>query len=93
MSRAQRTCIGSLHEACFPTVEEDPLTGELDPQPFLNCSIVHCPSGDHKGDVFTKALDRAPFQAAVKMLGMYGTPRCSRISTRFQNIVRFTLFC
>eukprot|EP00972_Heterocapsa_arctica_P015875 2340048-Heterocapsa_arctica.AAC.1 len=71
MARVQRTCIGSLHEAFFPTVEEDLLTGELDSQPFLNCSIAHCHSGDHKGDVFTTALYRAPFQKAVEMLGMH----------------------
>eukprot|EP00972_Heterocapsa_arctica_P001580 226970-Heterocapsa_arctica.AAC.1 len=39
MGRVQRTCIGSLHEAFSPSVEEDFLTGELDSQPDLNCSI------------------------------------------------------
>eukprot|EP00972_Heterocapsa_arctica_P048440 7141892-Heterocapsa_arctica.AAC.1 len=57
MGRVQRTCIGSLHEAFFPSVEEDFLTGESDSQPDLNCSIWYCPSGDHKGDMFTKFLE------------------------------------
>jgi hypothetical protein len=70
LARVQRTCIGALHEAFYPEVQEDFLTGELDEQPQLNCSISYCPSADHKGDVFTKALDRAPFQEAVKKLGM-----------------------
>ena len=70
MGRVQRTCIRSLHEAFFPSVEEDPLTGEVDAQPWFNCNIAYCKSGDHKGDVFTKPLDRAPFQAALEKLGM-----------------------
>eukprot|EP00972_Heterocapsa_arctica_P063702 9400829-Heterocapsa_arctica.AAC.1 len=70
MGRVQRTCTGSLHEAFSQSVEEDFLTGELDSQPDLNCSIVYCPAGDHKGDMFTKFRERAQFQAAVKMIGM-----------------------
>eukprot|EP00972_Heterocapsa_arctica_P059191 8729361-Heterocapsa_arctica.AAC.1 len=71
MARVQRTCIVFLREAFSPSVEEDPLTGEVDAQPWLNCHIAYCPSGDHKGDVFTKALDWAPFQAALLKLGMH----------------------
>eukprot|EP00972_Heterocapsa_arctica_P037843 5570824-Heterocapsa_arctica.AAC.1 len=71
MARVQRTCIGSLHEVFSPSVEEDPLTGEVDAQPWLNCTIAYCPSGENKWDVFTKALDRAPFQAALTKLDMH----------------------
>ena len=70
LARVQRTCIGALNEAFFPSVEEDVLTGEVDVQPFLNCTIAYCPSGEHKGDLFTKPLDRAPFTAAIERLGM-----------------------
>ena len=48
LARVQRTCIGALHEVFYPTVEEDVLTGEVDEQPFLNCSIAHCPSAQQK---------------------------------------------
>ncbi len=70
LARVQRTCISALHEAFYPEVEEDYLTGEVDAQPELNCTIGYCQSGDHKGDVFTKPLDRAPFVAALEKLGM-----------------------
>eukprot|EP00972_Heterocapsa_arctica_P072542 10711325-Heterocapsa_arctica.AAC.1 len=50
MARVQRTCIRSRHEAFSSSVEEDPPTGEVDAQPWLNCTIAYCPSGDHKGD-------------------------------------------
>ena len=70
LARVQRTCIGALHEAFFPTVEEDVLTGEVDEQQFLTCSIAHCPSAQHKYDLFTKPLDRALFQAAIERIGM-----------------------
>ena len=70
LARVQRTCIGALHEAFYPTVEEDVLIGEVDEQPFLNCSIAHCPSAEHKGDLFTKPLDRAMFLTAIERIGM-----------------------
>eukprot|EP00972_Heterocapsa_arctica_P008508 1241575-Heterocapsa_arctica.AAC.1 len=59
-----------MHEAFFPEVEEDVLTGEVDAQPELNCNISCCPSGDHKGDMFTKPLDRALFLAGLEKIGM-----------------------
>ena len=58
-----------LNEAVYPSVE-DILTGEIDEQPFLNCSIAHCPSAEHKGDISTKLLDRALFQTAIDRIGM-----------------------
>ncbi len=70
LARVQRTCISSMHVAFFPEVEEDILTGEVDAQPELNCTIEYCPSGDHKGDMFTKPLDRAPFLAGLLKIGM-----------------------
>ncbi len=70
LSRVQRTCISAMHELFYPEVEEDFLTGELDAQPELNCSIIYCPSGDHKGDMFTKPLERAPFIAGLIKIGM-----------------------
>eukprot|EP00972_Heterocapsa_arctica_P070085 10352299-Heterocapsa_arctica.AAC.1 len=33
LARVQRTCVGSLHEAFFSSVKEDPPTGEVDAQP------------------------------------------------------------
>jgi hypothetical protein len=70
LSRVQRTCISAMHELFYPEVVEDFLTGELDAQPELNCSIIYCPSGDHKGDMFTKPLERAPFIAGLIKIGM-----------------------
>ena len=70
LARVQRTCISSLHEAFFPVVEEDVLTGEVDAQPELNCTIAYCPSAAHKGDMFTKPLDRALFLAGLEKIGM-----------------------
>jgi len=70
LGRVQRTCISSLHEAFYPEVEEDVLTGEVDAQPELQCTIAYCPSGDHKGDMFTKPLDRALFLAGLEKIGM-----------------------
>ncbi len=70
LSRVQRTCISAMHELFYPEVEEDFLSGELDAQPELNCSIVYCPSGDHKCDMFTKPLERAPFIAGLIKIGM-----------------------
>jgi hypothetical protein len=70
LARVQRTCISALHEAFYPEVEEDVLTGEVDAQPELNCTLAYCPSGDHKGDMFTKPLDRALFLAGLEKIGM-----------------------
>ena len=70
LARVQRTCIGAMHEAFYPEVEEDYLTGEVDAQPELNCTIAYCVSGEHKGDMFTKPLDRAPFLAGLNKIGM-----------------------
>ena len=70
LARVQRTCIGALNEAFFPSVEEDVLTGEVDVQLFLKCTIAYCPSGEHKNDLFTKPLDRQPFTVAIERLGM-----------------------
>jgi hypothetical protein len=70
LTRVQRTCISSMHEAFFPEVEEDFLTGEIDAQPQLNCTIAYCKSGEHKGDMFTKPLDRALFLSGLCKIGM-----------------------
>jgi hypothetical protein len=70
LTRVQRTCISSMHEAFFPEVEEDFLTGEIDAQPQLNCTIAYCKSGEHKGDMFTKPLDRALFLSGLQKIGM-----------------------
>ncbi len=70
LTRVQRTCISSMHEAFFPEVEEDVLTGEVDAQPELNCSTAYCPSGDHKGDMLTEPPDRATFLAVLRHTGM-----------------------
>jgi hypothetical protein len=70
LARVQRTCIGAMHEAFYPEVEEDPLTGEVDAQPELNCTIEYCKSAEHKGDMFTKPLDRAPFIEALIKINM-----------------------
>jgi hypothetical protein len=70
LTRVQRTCISSMHECFFPEVEEDFLTGEIDAQPELNCTIAYCKSGDHKGDMFTKPLDRALFLSGLEKIGM-----------------------
>eukprot|EP00972_Heterocapsa_arctica_P042268 6231104-Heterocapsa_arctica.AAC.1 len=70
LSRVQRTCISSLHEAFFPETEEDVLTGEVDFQPELKCTIAYCPSAEHKGDMFTKPLDRALFLSGLEKIGM-----------------------
>eukprot|EP00972_Heterocapsa_arctica_P000195 29310-Heterocapsa_arctica.AAC.1 len=59
-----------MHEAFFPELEEDVLTGEVNAQPELNCTISYCPSADHKGDVFTKPLDRALLLAGLEKIGM-----------------------
>ncbi len=70
LARVQRTFISSLHEAFFPEVEEDVLTGEVDAQPELNCTMEHCRSAGHKGDMFTKPLERALFLAGLDKIGM-----------------------
>ena len=51
-------------------MEEDVLTGEVDEQPLLDCTLAHCPSAEHKGDMFTKPLDRALFLAGLEKIGM-----------------------
>ena len=70
LGRAHRASIRSMHELFYPSSEVDPVTGELDEQPWLNCFIKYCPSAEHKGDFFTKALDASKFSIALSRIGM-----------------------
>ena len=56
IERTQRVSLGALHEMLCG----DGAVGE----------IVHHPTDSHKGDIFTKVLDRQKFEAAVRRIGV-----------------------
>ena len=70
LGRARRVSIGSMRELFYPSSEVDPVAGELDEQPWLNCFIKYCPGAEHKSDFFTKALDASKFSLALSRIGM-----------------------
>ena len=56
IARTQRVCIGLLNELLH--------------DPEMMMSLEHCPTGDMKGDLFTKALNTQKFQVALEMIRM-----------------------
>ena len=63
MKRTHRLALGVLHEIFYGTRDESgDATG--------TCHLRHCETTRHKGDIFTKALAKGPFEAARGMMGM-----------------------
>jgi len=80
IGRVHRTCIGSMHELFHPCCSHDLVHDESDEQPWLNCSLLYCPSAEHKGDFFTKVLARESFQKGLHRIGMRMVPRARETS-------------
>ena len=65
LKRTQRTSIGLVHDITHPDMND-----QRNKDGFENIVVNKCPTFEQKGDLFTKCLPRAGFEAALNKIRM-----------------------